>query len=517
MTQRSKIIVIGAGIGGLTTAALLAKDGYDVTVLEAQTYPGGSASTFFHKGYRFESGATIAGGFQPNGPHYVAGKMLDIEWPIHQHEPAWVVHLPDHDIALTQDNADVLRNFPETEAFWESQSKIADLGWRMSAQGLPWPPRDMSELMQIAKVGLLNFPADLRLVPLAFSTVKQWMERNDAADNPAFNRFIDGTLLISAQTTSNYVNAIYGATAMDLARQGTYHVEGGIGGIAETLVDKVHDFGGEVLYRQHVTRIAIENGRVAGVYAKKGRRQPKEQFFGADFVIANNTPWSLDEMLNENSPPTLRREVQHRDDTQGAFILHLGVNAEKLPEGIADHHQIVRTLDGTMGEGETMYVSMSPAWDKSRAPEGQRAVTVSTHTKVQQWWDLLESDESAYYARKEQYAEYMIEGIDKVIPGFKSAVNLCLPGTPVTYEFYTMRHKGMVGGFPQTSLFKARGPRTGIPNLRLVGDSVFPGQSTAGVTLGGIRVANDVKRNLPQRSTNRTFAPNTRKPQGDNI
>jgi hypothetical protein len=55
----------------------------------------------------------------------------------------------------------------------------------------------------------------------------------------------------------------------------------------------------------------------------------------------------------------------------------------------------------------------------------------------------------------------------------------------------------MVGGFPQTSLFKARGPRTGINNLRLVGDSVFPGQSTAGVTLGGLRVAEDVKRHLP--------------------
>ena len=81
-----------------------------------------------------------------------------------------------------------------------------------------------------------------------------------------------------------------------------------------------------------------------------------------------------------------------------------------------------------------------------------------------------------------------------MIPGFRSATELVLPGTPVTYEFYTLRQDGMVGGFPQTSLFRARGPRTGIPNLRLVGDSIFPGQSTAGVTLGGIRVAKDVMR-----------------------
>jgi phytoene dehydrogenase-like protein len=51
----------------------------------------------------------------------------------------------------------------------------------------------------------------------------------------------------------------------------------------------------------------------------------------------------------------------------------------------------------------------------------------------------------------------------------------------------------MVGGFPQASIFGARGPSTGIPNLWLVGDSVFPGQSTAGVTLGGMRVAAAVR------------------------
>lgn len=506
--ESPRIVVIGAGVGGLTTAALLAQDGYHVTVLEGQTYPGGSASTFFHKGYRFESGATVAGGFQPNGPHSVAGKMLNIDWPVHKHDPAWVVHLPDHEIALTQDNADVLANFPGTKKFWQQQSSIADLGWKMSAQGLPWPPRDLAELLQLAKVGLLNFPQDLRILPYALSTVKQWMQQAGAADDPAFVRFIDATLLISAQTTSDHVNGVYGATAMDLARQGVYHVEGGIGGIAETLVNKVRELGSEVRYRHFVTRIAVETGRATGVYVKQGRRSTKESFIPADFVIANTTPWSLDELLGEESPASLRREIQYRPETQGAFVLHLGVEAAKLPQGIADHHQIVRSVDGKMGEGETLYLSMSPEWDSSRAPEGQRAVTISTHTKVQPWWDLLAQDESAYYARKDEYAERMIAYVDDALPGFKSAVSLCLPGSPVTYEFYTGRQRGMVGGFPQTSLFRARGSRTGIPNLRLVGDSIFPGQSTAGVTLGGIRVANDVKRHLPLRSTNRAYAPN---------
>ena len=62
-------LVIGAGIGGLTTAALLLKAGHQVTILEAHIYPGGSVGTFYHKKFRFVAGATLAGGFSAGGPH----------------------------------------------------------------------------------------------------------------------------------------------------------------------------------------------------------------------------------------------------------------------------------------------------------------------------------------------------------------------------------------------------------------------------------------------------------------
>jgi len=60
-----KVLVIGAGYGGLAAATELSRRGFNVTVLEAHIYPGGSAGTFFHQGYRFDAGATLAGGFAP--------------------------------------------------------------------------------------------------------------------------------------------------------------------------------------------------------------------------------------------------------------------------------------------------------------------------------------------------------------------------------------------------------------------------------------------------------------------
>jgi C-3',4' desaturase CrtD len=489
----ARIIVIGAGIGGLTTAALLAQAGHQVTVLEAQTYPGGSAGTYFHKGFRFEAGATVAGGFQPNGPHAVIGDLLGMTWPVRLHEPAWVVHLPDRSIALTRDNADVLAQFPHSASFWREQSMLADLGWKLSARGLPWPPSSGAEWVDLVKAALAHFPADLRMIPFALTSAHQWLKWRGLASQREFVRFIDAQLLISSQTISRHANAMYSATALDLARQGVYHVEGGIGGLAQTLVDKIKALGGDVLYRQRVTQIAVRDGRAVGVDTRKGG------FFPADFVIANMTPWSLDETLGDASPDALRREVAERQFGWGAFVLHLGVRAEGLPADLPDHHQMIADYDGPLGEGRSVFLSLSPTWDASRAPDGQRAVTVTTHTDVQPWWDLLARDSAAYADRKADYTERLLNAIERAIPGFRAAVTLTLPGTPVTYQYYTDRKFGMVGGFPQASLFKARGPRTGIANLRIVGDSIFPGQSTAGVSLGALRVFRDVQRSLSAR------------------
>ncbi|MGQ9887691.1 MAG: phytoene desaturase family protein [Aggregatilineales bacterium] len=499
MSDKRKIIVIGAGIGGLTAAALLSRAEYSVSVFETQAYAGGCAGTFAHKGYRFDAGATVAGGFQPGGPHAVVGDMLDIKWPVRRHDPAWVVHLPDIKVALTQDNSDVTASFPQSQAFWNEQAAVAALGWKLASTAMPWPPGSAGDVLRLARVGLAHFPEDMRLIPYVFSTVRQWAARLGLERDTAFNRFLDAQLLISAQTTAERVNAVWGATALDLARQGVYHVAGGMGGLADTLVDCVRASGGEVLYRRPVSRIVVESGRAIGVYVTEGRRGAAETFFPADFIVANLTPWSLDTLLGVSSPPRLRREATARQLGWGAFVLHLGVKADMLPDDLPDHHQIVDSLDGPLGETHSVFVSISPKWDTSRAPQGYRAVTVTTHTAVQPWWDALQRDSESYQARKTEYAAKMLDSIERALPGFRNAISLMLPGTPLTYNYYTGRHLGMVGGFPVTSLFGVRGPRTGIANLRLVGDSIFPGQSTAGVTLGALRVSREVQRILPAK------------------
>lgn len=481
----AQVVVIGAGIGGLTTAALLLHAGFPVTVLEAHVYPGGSAGTFYHKGYRFDAGATLAGGFNPGGPHYRLAEILDLQWPVDPVDPAWVVHMAGRRPISQWTSreawiAERQEEFPDSEGFWRRQEDLAGIAWDISTRPFPWPPASIRDWLAVAAA---LRPRTVRALPYLTHSVAELIPDN----RPQLKTFLDAQLLIAAQTTAGDSNALYGSAALDLPRRGVNHVRGGIGALAQTLVSWIRSHGGEVHFRQQVEKIEMGNGRAVAVHTNKGRS------YGAEWLVANLTPWGLRELLGPEAPASLQREVQKREPTWGAFTLYLGLDETHLPARLPNHHQVIQNPESPLGEGNSVFVSLSGREEEGRAPAGRRAATLSTHTAIEPWWQLRGAeDKEPYHARRDLYTERLLSGAEMAIPGIRAASELILPGTPVTFQFYTRRPGGMVGGFPQRSLFQVRGPHTGVPNLRLVGDSIFPGQSTAGVTLGGMCVAADI-------------------------
>ena len=494
-----RVVVIGAGIGGLTTAAILARAGYSVHLLEAHIYPGGCAGTFFHQGYRFDAGATLPGGFYPSGPMDILASEADIhQWPAHSSEPVMSVYLPDGEKVTRWGDS---RRFEEhnrafgaaSERFFNWQEQTADALWALALRSPDWPPQSASQFVSVIQKSFDWLGEDIRsrarptLLMDAFRPLKSHLR--GLPDR--LRLFIDAQLLISAQTTSAQANALYGASALDLPRRGVVHLEGGMSGIANTLAQAVRSNGGQITYRTEVTRIVIEKGLPVAVEIKHHGSLP------ADIIIANLPPWNIARLLGDDCPSKLRNLPKQPGSGWGAFMVYIGLDEAALSADFPLHHQVIKREP--LGEANSVFLSLSPAWDKSRAPQGRRALTISTHTDFRPWYSLYQSDRQAYEKRKKKYTDQMLQAAERAIPGLDSASKLILPGTPLSFERFTRRAWGWVGGFPQTNLFQGWGPRL-APGLWMVGDSIFPGQSTAAVALGGIRVARDIVNSLSNRN-----------------
>ncbi len=494
----SKVVIVGAGFGGLAAAAELARSGQDVTVLEAHIYPGGCAGTFYHQGYRFDAGATLAGGFAPGAPMDLLGRHFGIDWEARLASRALQVHLPGQSpITRWMDSqawqVERINTFGvETEPFWEWQEKTANSLWDFALRLPPWPPQSASGLLDLIQTGLfwrrenIRYNSTQPLVALAADAF-----RPVAAHIPSqpshLHLFLDGQLLIASQTTSRFANALYAAVALDLPRQGVAHIPGGMGGMADKLIEAIRRYGGRVQFRQEVTRVRYQKGAPAEVNTKRG------EAFSADRVIFNLPPWNIASLLIGDVPRRLRNLPVHPRDGWGAFMLYVGFDEGIIPDGLPLHHQVV--VSEPLGEGNSIFLSISPEWDESRSPQGKRALTISTHTNLAQWWELYQNDRPVYERRKEIYTTQLLTAAERAIPGLQGAADLVMSGTPVTFQRFTRRAWGWVGGFPQTDLFRVWGPRL-APGLWMVGDTIFPGQSVPAVVLGGVRVAHTVLREL---------------------
>jgi phytoene dehydrogenase-like protein len=377
-----------------------------------------------------------------------------------------------------------------SESFWRWQEQASDAMWDLALRMPPWPPQSYPDAASLMRQGLGWLGDDLagRLKPgLAFDALRPVASHLPARDGSRSERlrlFVDGQLLIASQTTSRSTNALYGASALDLPRRGAAHVQGGMGAIAGRLVESVRRNGGQVHFRQQATRIAVNGSeKPVAVETNKGATFP------AETVVLNLTPWSVARLLGNSAPRRVKDLSPRPREVWGAFMTYVGLDASAVPENFALHHQVV--VGEPFGNGNTVFLSLSPAWDAGRAPEGRRALTISTHTELDGWWDLFEHDRPAYEVRKQIFVERVLDAAERVLPNLREAADLILPGTPVTFQRFTRRAWGWVGGFPQTNLFRAWGPRL-APGLWMVGDSIFPGQSVPAVALGGMRVASAV-------------------------
>ncbi len=486
---KQDVIVIGGGMGGLTAATLFANDNRSVTLLEGSHAIGGCSSSYFRKGYIFESGATTLIGFDAHQPLARLEALTGIRIPRERLTPSMTVHLDGTTITRHEDREmwieEAIRHFGQPDAqraFWNEAYDTSDIVWKLSERNPFFPPQSIGDALRL----LGNHPKHALALRFAFVSVYDRMIKHGLT-SPSFKRFVDEQLMISAQAPSQDVPFLFGAPALTYTNSGNYSVPGGLIEMANALQAHIREKGGEVLVKHKV--VSIE--QIAGghrVTCKNGKE------FEAKVVIANLPVWNMEALTSGAASNYFKKEAKKYDVGWGAFTMGI-VTDDIYPEGMTLHHQIHSNVEVPVCGSHTIFVSLSQRGDTMRAPDGGRVLNVSTHTPTEPWFDI---DEATYEERKQIVTERILELMRDSLPGFKDAeVKLATSASPSSWESWVGRHKGRVGGIPQSmdrALWDWTPNETHIPGLYLCGDTTYPGQGIPGVTLGGINVYLRAKR-----------------------
>ena len=497
-------IVIGAGIAGLTAAAMLAKEGYKVAVLERDVHPGGCAAGFSQDGYRFAVGATVAMGFEEGGLHQRIYQMLGLKPRYVAVDPAIRVHLPDRKAWVMTDRdawqRELEHAFPGRDmagrdmaakhAFWRKAEQLAR-GLAHAAKRFPVMPFahpwDVFDTARAAHPALLPVFANLH------RTVADLLTE---IDDPYHRAFVDGQLLDAMQTTAEHCVAPNGALALDIYRYGCQYKIGGLETIAQDLADYLRAHGGNVFHSTLAKAISTTNKRVQGVVTNRAQ-------FEAPVVISAVPLANTAALLAEDVTSNLPQRAAAQPEMWGAFTLYLGVDERVLPEDVHVYEQVT-DLEPHRDAGNCL-VSISPAWDRSRSPKGKRAITVSTHVDAATWLAHARNKE-VYQQEKQRFETILLDQVEKALPNVRAGIEVMMSGSPRTFYNFTRRDGGTVGGIPQTlaaANFAAPSHRSDVRGLYLAGDTVFPGQGTLGVSVSGYNAARSAARFLRRAPPNK--------------
>ena len=497
------VIVIGAGGGGLSAGAKLAKNGMKVLVVEKHSKVGGYMTNFQRGDYTFEVSLHAMDGLDQEG--YARAILTELGIinrvkPI-KLDPMYRAIFPDMVIDIPADAKAyeelLKKKFPdEAEGIERLFQNMRSIDTAMGA---------LTNLLggERAKAVKIIFTKPWVFYPV----VKYW----NKTLSQMLADFIDDQRLLAVFTAlsgfagnePDQVSAMFFTMMWNSYHfNGYYYFEGGSQSISDALAEVIKENGGEILLNSLVTKILIEDGKAVGVRTEGG-----EEYL-ARFVISNaNAPDTFFKLVGkENLPEDYIKKLENMKIGTSAFVIYLGVDydyRDKFPKGVHelmisesyDQHQNFEWY--RLGEAEKVsfaianYSLVSPV-----APPGKNVICLTTMMPYNYKGDWYESEGYARYkALKEEVAKVLVQRAEKYLPDLSKHIEVMEVGSPRTMEHFTLNPKGAILGWdniPEQSMMKRLEQETPIKILYLVGAWTFPGGGQSAVLASGLMCAQKI-------------------------
>lgn len=511
------VIVIGSGVAGLCCAATLAKYGYKVLVLESHNYPGGAAHSFRVKTakgtYTFDSGPSLYSGISVSDEEMKGNarcvnplkQVLDFvgeEVECYNYD-TWGVCLPEGDFPATVGSEPFKRDlemlFPGArgKAAVDEWENLQQFMTPLAAASVALPPaairfdlglvstllRYLPRMLQYPNVGLLLGPYSnvLNKLDVKEKFIRNWLDML--------------CFLLSGLPANGTITAEVAFMFAEWYRPGVQldYPKGGSEGIIHALIRGIEKYGGEVRLGQHVEQILVEGGAATGVTLRGGESLPAKRMVVSNAAIKSTLRLCPPDAL----PSAWKNEKEDSKECPSFMHMHLGFSAEGLKEAMGGkellcHYMVVNDWDtGVDSQQNLVLVSIPSVLDPSLAPEGMHALHAYTPaTEPYDLWKGLDRKSPEYAKLKEERSQVLWKAIERTIPDIRQRVDVVQVGTPLTHERFLRRHRGTYGPavVAGTDIFPTC--HTPIKNLKLCGDSVFPGIGMPAVAASGMVAAN---------------------------
>ena len=382
-------------------------------------------------------------------------------------------------------SAERLKVLGDTSAhrrFWKLVDRLAQVFWVASRRGVKLPITSPADLIRAVRaVGA----GDLSLTRYVRWTMGDALK----AHGLAHDRPLVGLLAMLIEDTVHssvwrapLINAALGIT---IRGAGLIRPKGGMRGFWNSFAKHYRAIGGQLKVACPVEQIVGSEGRYV-LHTRRGS-------FHAQQVVSA-LPASLTTRM---APTEVQRRLapyveRDRAAYGGAIVVFLGVREDDVAGQEFTHHQLLQDYSQRLGNGNNMFISVSDPDDTASAPPGRRAVMISTHCDLAPWAGL---SAEVYQAQKLAAGRRLIALARRVYPRLGESAVVCEVATPRTFERFTRRPHGAVGGIRQTlanSNQRAIPHDFGVRGFWQAGDTTWPGLGTVACVLGSRIVAEGV-------------------------